>query len=185
MWKATKQCLSLWVESLVLLLCILPICIGLITIDPPPALWRTEQITAVEVTYNYVQSRFSLSTGRRSPSSPGSSVTRSVKGYLLTDEEGNRYWLEGTDVHPREGERYTVTYSQDYFYRKLQGLTQGDTVYLDEAQQARLWMYDLPFYATLLLALVVLIVLLVRSVRKAKERQKILEYQEAAQKEQP
>lgn len=151
--------------------------IALSTMDPRPEQWKTEEITITQA--EYISRSTQISTGLHRYNGLSSQGYRhSVKGYLLTDQAGNDYWLEGSADWIREGETYALTYSEDIFFRNIHGASQGETVYLDTAEYVRYWKSELPFYLVLLLALIGVLWLFGRDIRRGVHQLELMEYAE-------
>lgn len=153
------------------------------SVDLPPALWRTKEITIVEVQY---KAGFG-STG--SSHRPWNGVLRQAKVYVIEDQDGVRYRLDSNQISGRdggasnifevlqEGAACTVVYSPRLGLRQVKGLLRGETAHLDPAAQAHLWYTQVPFYVILLLALAGSVWAIVHHIRKGLEILRIVEYQ--------
>lgn len=148
--------------------------IGLLALDPPPMLWRPQEVTVVQVEhYESTRSRM-----RFSPSGGISRLPR--RSTKLTDENGGIHYVEGWVDWFQVGQSYTLTYSYGLGTREVQGVSQGDTVYLDTEQSISFWKSQWPFGALLLLAMGALIWKFVRDVKRALLHLELMEYQDAA-----
>lgn len=163
---------------------LIPILLGLTSMEPTIQQWKTEEITIVDVEYTEMKYWVTIPrlrgyglrniTGRRS----NTTYWYPVEGHMLTAQDGNTYWIKGEADWAREGETYTVTYSDNASYRNLHRASQGDTVYVKHSAFTRLLEGDLPFFLVLLLALAGVLWLLSRDVRRGVHQLELLEYAE-------
>lgn len=130
-----------------LLLALVVFLVVLFGTEPPPGMWKSDEITIVDIQYR----------GR-----PRSLARYTTPGYEVTDQNGNLYW-SGTELTWEEiGETYTIKYYDRGAYRRLRAVSQGDRVIISEAERIALWKQDFPFFILMQLASLSFILYLLR-----------------------
>lgn len=115
--------------------------------DPPPSMWKTDEITIVDIQY---RSRARTLARYASP------------GYEVMDQNGNLYW-SGREITWEEiGETYTIKYFVRGSYRRLQAVSHGDTVIISEVQKTDIWERD---FSICMLLLIFCMICIIRQLR--------------------
>ncbi len=127
--------------------------------EPPPDMWKTDEITITDIQYR----------GR-----PRSMARYTSPGYEITDQNGNLYWSGSELTWEQIGETYTIKYYDRGSYRRLRAVSQGDLVIISEADRIALWKQDFPAYIIMQLASLAFMIHMIRCMRRDLRHPEIL-----------
>lgn len=117
--------------------------------EPPPGMWKSDEITIVDIQYR----------GR-----PRTLSHYTSPGYEVTDQNGNLYWSGSELTWEEIGETYTIKYYNRGAYRRLRAVSQGDRVIISEERRIELWKQDFPFFILMQLASLAFIIRMIRCI---------------------
>ena len=111
--------------------------------DPPPQMWKTEEITILDIQYR---------------SRPRTLSHYTSPGYEVIDQDGNLYWSGSELTWEKIGETYTIKYFNRGNYRRLRSVAQGDSIIISEAKRIAIWEQDIGFFLMLLFICLIVII---------------------------
>ena len=117
--------------------------------DPPPEMWKREEITIANMGH---QDRPTLLSKYRNP------------GFWLTDQYGNLYWIDEEDNCFTVGESYQVIYVNGWIYRFFRSVEQGDYILMDYDEAVAGWKREAPLAGVVLTVFLLSLLVTIRYV---------------------